>query len=567
MESIWTVAKIPDSALDDYIDLCGVCRPIALSLCNKNIKPPQVDQYFQASLSALTDPYRLPQMKIAIKRIWQAVQMKQKIIIHGDYDTDGVTSATLIHWVLSAYGADVDVFISNRMDDGYGPTSSTIDKCHKKGAKLVISCDCGITAFDAATRAKEIGIDFIITDHHNPARTLPDAFAIVDPRLHPELSDLHGLAGVGVAFKLCHGFVKYAVRHGVKKRPIDIREGLDLVAMGTIADVSPLIGENRSLVRNGLKLINVKRRAGLSALCEVARLDGPVTVSDVSRRLAPKINAAGRVGDPMVSVDLLQSKTDAESKPFAAILEKYNRKRRYAEKKALKEAMQAAEEEMRKYDPEALVIRGHNWHPGVIGLLATRISRQYSCPAIVVSYDENSNELVGSGRSKVGVDILERLQACDSMLNSFGGHPMAVGLSLDREDYNDFKQAFLSKFHREYEDTHRDTKNIFADGQIEIVELSDEFFEQYEQMEPFGSANKESIYYLDHVEPIEIIEFGDGNCKGMIEDLTGQISFVAYGVPKDSLPPGPWEMMVSPTVSVRGRHVIRQLHVHEVRTK
>ena len=569
VEYIWNISKIDESELMEYIQLCDVPRPLAITLLNRGIRPSQLDGFFQASLSTMTDPYRMPDMGKAVRRMWEAIQNKEKVIIHGDYDTDGVTSATLIHWVLESYGANAEVFISNRMEDGYGPTPSTMAKAKAMGASLVISSDCGITAFDAVDYANENGIDVIITDHHNAAKRLPAAMAIVNPRVRHELVDLHGLAGVGVAFKLCHAFVKYALKHGVKERPIDIREALDLVAMGTVADVSPLIGENRSLVRNGLKLINLRHRPGLRALAEVAHLEGKISPSDISRRLAPKINAAGRVGNPMVSVELLQTNDYARAVELAQTLERYNKRRRQAERKALKEAFQKVAHERAVSSTAALVIVGEDWHPGVIGLIATKISKEYNLPTIVLSNDSKSDELIGSGRSNPKDDILEVLVNCDSILSSYGGHPMAVGVSMVKASLPEFKQRFLNHFDTFHSEGHfENNRKLFADGHVTISEFDQAFFDKYELFEPFGSAHSEPVYYLDNIYAGDIAEFGESNCHGLLHDRNGdEISFVIYTRNKSHLPPQPWEIMASPRIISVAGQLTHQLLIHDLRSQ
>ncbi|MCM8533126.1 MAG: single-stranded-DNA-specific exonuclease RecJ, partial [Lentisphaeraceae bacterium] len=547
--------EVDDAVFASYSKVFGgLSRSIIRSLIIRGIAIDDVDGFLRAPLDSLTDPFRLPDMEIAVERIWKAIENKEKIFVHGDYDTDGVTSAVLIEWVLAAYGADIEVFVSNRMEDGYGPTESTIAKLAARGANVIISSDCGITSFAACVKAKELGIDFIITDHHNPGSELPEAFAIVNPRLKMALVDLHGLAGVGVAFKLCHGFVKSSLARTGCPPDIDLRVGLDLVAMGTVADVSPLTGENRSLVKNGLKLLAMQGRPGLLALSEMAYMEGRVTTSDISRRLAPKINAAGRVGDPMVSVDLLRSKESVTASKLAYLLEKFNRKRRQAERQAYREALELARFELSLNSMGGLVIVGNGWHPGVIGLLATKVSKHYNRPVIVLCKDSESGELLGSGRSCAQLDILNVLNNHAHLLSSFGGHPMAVGISLSEDNLDEFKIGFVEAFYGMDFNTPTSEERLFADDEMMFCELSDSFIDQLEMLEPFGVGNSEPIYFYRKARVVEVCQLGERHCRGILEDDSGiNVSFVCYSISQSQFPSGDISIMASPRrVTIKG---------------
>ncbi len=431
----WVPQSSCDQQLEELKERLDLSLAAAAVLVNR---PLSQQEDFSAALSSLTDPFRFPDMTKTVQRIFLAIQKNEKIIVHGDYDTDGVTSSTLLNWVLCAYGADSTVFISNRLNDGYGPTESTMQAQKERGAKVIITTDCGITSFEAAEYARQNDLDFIITDHHNPADKLPNAYSIINPRISTDLVDLYNLAGVGVSFKLCHAILKFGGKIG-KKPPVDLRSGLDLVALGTIADSCPLIGENRALVKNGLKLLNINPRPGVRALYEATTLDNHITASDISRKISPKINAAGRVGDPMVSAKLLASDNINESRQLVNQLKSFNRIRRHAEKTAYMEAFEMAQEQF-KTKPPVLIIVGPNWHPGVIGLLSTKLTKHFDLPSIVLSKDKDPSELLGSGRSCRNINLLEALKLCSEYLNSFGGHPMAAGLALQADDLEAFRE-------------------------------------------------------------------------------------------------------------------------------
>ena len=552
--SKWVMSGVNEDYCTRFAEAYPLKRSIIRSLLLRGIDETKADEFLRAPLDILTDPYRIPGMNKAVGRIWKAIDNGEKIVVHGDYDTDGVTSAVLLQWVLAAFGAKVEVFVSNRMEDGYGPTPSTVNKIHDLDGKVIISCDCGITSFDACNRANELGIDLIITDHHNPGRTLPDAYTIVNPRLDKTLVDLQGLAGVGVSFKVCHAFMKSSLsRQGVDV-DLDIRAGLDLVAMGTVADVSPLVGENRSLVKNGLKLIELRKRPGLRALAEVGYIEGRITTNDISRRLAPKINAAGRVGDPMVSVDLLRSEDSQEAHRHAMTLEKFNRHRRQTERKAYKEALEMARTELARENRGGIVIAGENWHPGVIGLLATKVSKHFSRPVIVLSNDKVSGELLGSGRSCAQLDILSVLNKRQELLSSFGGHPMAVGVSLPHENLDEFRRYFVEAFFGSDFQKYEEEERLYADDEMMFCEIDAEFMNQIESLEPFGTGNAEPVYFYRRAKVVTVIPLGESHCRGTLEDDSGiQIPFVCYSISDVEFYRGHISILASPRrVTIKG---------------
>lgn len=565
--SMWLLSEVDDQEFATYSRALNLHRSIVRSLINRGVALENVDCFLRSPLDALTDPFRLPDMSKAVERVWQAVERGEKIFVHGDYDTDGVTSAVLIEWILTSFGANAEIFVSNRMEDGYGPTESTVTKTAEMGAKVVISTDCGITSFKACSKAKEVGIDFIITDHHNPGSKLPDAYAIVNPRLSNELFDLHGLAGVGVAFKFCHAFVKESLARTGSAPDVDLRVGLDLVAMGTVADVSPMVGENRSLVKNGLKLLSMQGRPGLLALSEIAYMKGRVTTSDISRRLAPKINAAGRVGDPMVSVQLLKSKDSTTASKLAYSLERFNRKRRQAERQAYKEALEAARNELSRNPRGGLVVVGDGWHPGVIGLLATKVSKHYNRPTIVLCREKETGELLGSGRSCAQLNILRVLNECGHLLSSYGGHPMAVGVSLPGKNLEEMKEHFINAFNDVDFQIQATDEKLFADDEMMFCELDDQFLDQIEMLEPFGTGNSEPIFFFRKSNVLEVYQLGENHSRGVLEDDSGiRVPFVCYSISEQQFPKGDVSIMASPRRVVIKGHVEIQLFIVDVKS-
>ena len=328
VEKQWLKTEYSESVLNELINYCGFSRPTAIALAARGITPDNVNEYFSASLKELSSPFRIPDMQKAAKRLWEALKNDEQILIHGDFDVDGVTASALLARILSDNGAKVTVFIPQRFDTGYGFSPESLERTlDKKKYTLLVTVDCGITSIEAVKKANELGIDVVITDHHEQGPTLPEAYAIVNPKIHTETSDLSCLAGVGVAFKTAHAFVKYGLDNGYIFSKPDLREVLDLVALGTIADIVPLKGESRILAKNGIKRLKKQIRPGIRALCEISHV-ATISSNKVSYKLAPHINAAGRLGDPKIAYDLLVTNSIVDAMNLAQTLKEYNLERR-----------------------------------------------------------------------------------------------------------------------------------------------------------------------------------------------------------------------------------------------
>ena len=440
-------------------------------------------------------------MKVAVKRIWEAIKNKEKIFVQGDYDCDGITSAVLVEWVLKSYGADIEVFIPNRLIYDYGATKKSVQLLKDNGAKVIITVDCGITSNEGVEFAKEQDIDFIITDHHTPQLdNLPDAFCIINPLLNTENAQLHSLAGVGVAFKLCHAFIQYVHRKGEKIK-IDLREGLDLVAFGTTADFCPIIDENRILVKNGLSLINKKHRLAFKALISDANLMEDVSLNDILRILAPKVNAAGRIGAPEISARLFSAQSYNKAQLLIKKLNHFNLQRRKEEKKVLQEALAQAKA-LIKEKKKILVVVGHNWHPGIIGIITIRLANQFSLPCIVLNKLEKDKIYHGSGRSgKSNINLLELLKGTDKDIE-YGGHRMALGVSVPEEKVEVFKKFIydsISKADSSFTDKKNQQESFSPDGVINLSDLDNTFQKQYKQLGPFNVRTPAPLYLAEHI--------------------------------------------------------------------
>ncbi|MFT5131121.1 MAG: single-stranded-DNA-specific exonuclease, partial [Rhodothermales bacterium] len=295
----WNVPSLAPELVRRIMADFRLSKPSAMVLANRHIPEADLDGFLRPKLNQLSNPFFLSGTERASERLWQAIRKGERILVHGDYDTDGITSTTLMSWALRALGAEVDSFLPHRIEDGYGVTAASLSKAITDH-RVVVTVDCGITGHEAAIFARSRGIDLIITDHHMPSETLPDAYVVINPKLgvdDPRQDCLQTLAGVGVAFKLCHAMVKYGREHDLGGHTFDLREGMDLVALGTVADIVPLRGENRILVKQGMRVLATQHRPGVRALCEIAGVTDKFTAEDISFRLAPRLNAAGRLAD------------------------------------------------------------------------------------------------------------------------------------------------------------------------------------------------------------------------------------------------------------------------------
>ncbi|HLJ53885.1 MAG TPA: single-stranded-DNA-specific exonuclease RecJ, partial [Chthonomonadaceae bacterium] len=391
--------------------------------------------FLDPSLDRLHDPFLLPDAEAACQRIKQALAANEKIRIHGDYDSDGVTSAAIWARCLAALGASVDVFVPHRRRDGYDMRVGFVDECRAAGVGLIITTDCGIQRCDEVERARSYGIDVIVTDHHTPNvdGSLPRAVAVVNPHRHDSRYPFRDLAGAGVAFKLCE-----ALTTALGKNRDGFRRGfLELAAIGTITDVMPLVGENRILVRHGLEALRNTRKPGLQALIEVSGVGGrPLTTYDIGFGIGPRLNSASRIDETQYALDLLVTKDVEDAGALARRLNELNAQRKEDMKRAQDEAAEMlAQQDIT--DARCLVVSSENWSPGIVGLVASRIVQRTNRPCVVIAIGETGIGK-GSARSIPGFNVFNAIDACKDLLTEYGGHAMAAGLAIDRDNLPDF---------------------------------------------------------------------------------------------------------------------------------
>ncbi len=479
-------------------------------------------RYFDPALEDLHDPSELLDLDRAVERIRAALANHERILVHGDYDVDGITSTYLLYSVLADLGGAVEFRIPHRTRDGYGLSNDAIDDARNRGCTLVVTVDCGITAVEPVARARALGIDVVVTDHHEPPDVLPDAAAIVNPHRQGCGYPFKSLAGVGVTFKLVEALLRG--RGGLERAG----EYLDVVAIGTIADVVPLVGENRVLARLGLNRLNRDQRMGLKALIEVCGLTGrTINSAQVAFVLAPRINAGGRMGNAEQGMRLLLSREATEARAVAESLEEDNETRRRYDEVALTEAMAAVEAELDWPACSSLLLWSDRWHPGVIGIVASRLVERYQRPTILIAL--NGDRGRGSGRSLPGLDLNSVLGQCGDLLESFGGHAFAAGLSVRRDRLPQLRARFesLVRARLSPEDC---VQHLTLDGDVTLSECDLGLADWLDRMSPHGLGNTEPVFIARDVRATAMASVGGGKHLRMtVTDATGSAEAIGFG--------------------------------------
>jgi single-stranded-DNA-specific exonuclease len=469
----------------------SVPRPLAALLLQRGFgDPAAAREFLRPDLESLGDPYALGGMAEAVAAIADAVRSGTPILVHGDYDVDGQCATALLTRALRAAGATVAGFVPHRMRDGYDFRSAGLAAAKAAGAGLIVTCDCGITAVETVRAARADGLAVVVTDHHLPGPELPPATAVVDPQLDGEHSPYQMLCGTGVAFKLVQALVP--VLGLPDNLPFHL---LDYVALATVADVVPLRGENRVLVRHGLKVLARSRWPGLQALIRVAGLEGkPIKAGHLGFVLGPRLNAAGRVGDAMDGLRLLLTDDAGEANRVASELERLNDRRQTIDQGILEQAIDQVEHAGRLDADSALVLAGDDWHAGVIGIVASRLVERYGRPAFMIAFDADEPEIgKGSGRSISRFHLRDALDACGDLLERFGGHRMAAGLTIRRNRLEAFRERFVAEANRllRPEDLAPEQR---VDLELQLSEVTDDLEQLCRALEPCGSENPGPVF-------------------------------------------------------------------------
>ena len=448
--------------------------------------------FLRPHLASVHSPFDLPAMQAAVERVERALAGDEKILVHGDYDADGMSAAALLTLGLRELGGRVEPFVPHRTRDGYDLSDAGIRRATEVEASLILTADCGVTAADAVSKATSVGIDVVITDHHRPAGEIPRAIAVVDPMLPSSRYPFRDLAGVGVAFKLLSALFE---RAGAEAPSLN--QHLDLVALGTVADQMPLIGENRVLVRAGLRALERTRKPGLRALLASAGLqpDRRIEAEDISFRLAPRLNSVGRMEEADAGLRLLLADEEREAERLADHLERQNAERRLTDTRVFEEAMKQARSRVRD-DDRAVVLWGDDWHPGVLGIVASRLVESYHRPSIVISFDGDVGR--GSGRSTGGFHLFNALQECEPLLERFGGHRMAAGLTVRRERVEELAERLQEMARQDLADR-EPVQELRLDLEVPVERLGDDLLRGLGHLAPFGSGNPTPILLVRDV--------------------------------------------------------------------
>ena len=465
------------------------CPPISELRVRRGISSvEEAEQFFHPSLRNLHDPFLMPGMDKAVQRLNKAMGSKEKIMVYGDYDVDGTTAVALVYKYLSNFYSNIDYFIPTRYEEGYGISSETIDEFASRGVKLVIILDCGIKANEEVAHAREHGIDFIICDHHVPDAELPQAAAILNPKMPGSTYPFEHLSGCGVGYKLMQAF---SLSNGIPQN--DLEGMLDLVAVSVAADIVPMTGENRVMTYFGLRRLNSNPNLGLRAIARICGLGGKeISISDVIFKIGPRINASGRMQSGREAVELLVSRDFNDALRRARNIDQYNKDRKELDKRITEEANAILAEHPDKVaGKKSIVIFNKDWHKGIIGIVASRITELYYKPAVVLTL---SNGLAtGSSRSVQGFDIYKAVESARDLLETFGGHPYAVGLSLREENIPEFRRRFEqyvsanilpSQLNPSYE----------IDANLSFGEITPEFIAMLRRLQPFGPKNPRPVF-------------------------------------------------------------------------
>jgi single-stranded-DNA-specific exonuclease len=519
----WAVAPQPDRAKVEALAAALRLPPAlaALLIQRGHGSEEAARSYLRPLLSDLSDPYRLAGMAEAVDVIAHSVKAGQRIMVHGDYDVDGQCSSALLTRALRVAGADVVPFLPHRLRDGYDFGPAGLAAAKAAGAALIITCDCGITAMDTVRSAREAGIGVIVTDHHLPGAELPPALAVVDPQRADDTSGANDLCGTGIAFKLVQALVP------ALGLPANLAfHLLDLVALATVADVVPLQGENRILVRHGLKLLAESRWVGVRALVEATGLTGKEVVArHLGFVLGPRLNAAGRVADATDGLRLLLSDDPTESAELAKRLEGLNIERQALDQRILDEALEQVE---RTGDPErdaSFVLAGEGWHPGVVGIVASRVVERYGRPTFLIAFDGEIGK--GSGRSTSRFDLHAALLSCGDLLERYGGHRMAAGLTIQRDRLEAFRGRFgdIARETLAPEDLGPEQR---VDLEVGLHEVTRDLERLCRYLEPCGQGNSSPVFGVRGVRWTNRSVVGSGHLKGMLDDGNCKVSVIGF---------------------------------------
>ena len=523
MNKKWEYCNVDDKKVEEISEKFDISKLLATILVNRNIiTEDEINLFLNPTRKDFHDPYLMPDMDKAVNRIVKAINEKEKIMIYGDYDVDGITSITVLKRFLEERGMNVAEYIPNRLNEGYGLNKEAITKIADLGYKLMITVDCGISGVEEVEYANSLNIETIITDHHEPLDEMPNAVAIVNAKRRDNQYPFRGLAGVGVVFKLIQAI---GMRLGLEEK--EYLKYLDIVCVGTISDIVPLVDENRVIAKLGLRLVEQTRNLGLKELIKVSGYK-QINSNTISFGIAPRINACGRMGHQKEALQLFLTENVREAQEITQKLNQYNKERQETEKRIFNQAIEKIEKEQIN-EKSAIILGEDDWHHGVIGIVASKITEIYFKPSILICFEGEEGK--GSGRSIPGFDLHEALCQCNEYLEKYGGHSMAVGLSLRRDKFDTFK----IKFEEIAKNSKLDTivPIIKIDRQIYINDFDIELAKELTKLEPFGEGNKMPLFSYKNLKIDSIRALTEGkHLKLTLRDGNKIINAIGFNMGK-----------------------------------
>ena len=502
LKKTWILKQFDKNRVVEISKTFKVSPLTAIIMYNRGIREDEdIRKFLARELSALHDPFLMKDMDKAVERIMKAVSSGEKITIYGDYDVDGITSIAILYKQLTKMGVEAGFYVPDRMVEGYGVNRDALDKIKADGTKLIITVDTGITAVEEAEYAKSIGLDFIITDHHECKEKIPDVYAAIDPKRKDCPYPFKSLAGVGVVFKLIQALVP--------NEPLEtlMDEYADLMCLGTVADISPLIDENRVIVTEGLKKFKTTKNVGLKALIDVSTNGKTITTSTIGYTIAPRINASGRLGCASTSVELFLTDDKEKAAELAESLCHENTLRQQTEQKMFKEALKYIEEHPEIENDDIIVIPHENWHHGIVGIVSSKITEKYYKPSILFAVDGDSAK--GSGRSVNGFNLFGALEDSSDLLEKFGGHELAAGLTIKPENIEKFRKK-INAFAKGATKNLNRVPEISLDAQIKVTYITLDTVHDINRLQPFGVNNPTPAFSVRDIKIHRISTMSDG---------------------------------------------------------
>ena len=517
----WEIYDSNEQKVKEICDKYNLNKIIGKIIVNRNVTSDEdVRIFITPTRDDFHDPFLFKGMDIAVDRILQAINNKEKILIYGDYDVDGITSTTVLKKYLQERGGIVNTYIPNRLNEGYGLNKEAIKKIKEMGTDLIITVDCGISGIEEVKYAKELGIEVIVTDHHEVGEVLPDALAVIDAKRKDNTYPFNLLAGVGVVFKVIQ-----AISIKLKLKAEEYLKYLDLVCVGTISDIVPLEGENRTIAKLGLMLIRVTKNVGLRELIKSSGYK-EIDSNTISFGVAPRINACGRMGHEEEALKLFLAETKEEAVEVTKKLNEYNTLRQNTEKAIYEDAVSKIEKENIE-NKNSIVVGGYNWHHGVIGIVSSKVTEKYYKPSILLCFEDGIAK--GSGRSIQGFDLYEGLTKCSELLDKFGGHAMAVGLTLNKKNFENFKDKFEKI--AEEANIKEMVPTIYIDEEVKLKDISMDLVKSLSVLEPFGEANKVPLFLIKNLKIDSIRALSEGrHLKLSLRDESVVINAIGFDI-------------------------------------